>query len=336
MDQEDELRRALEARSDAPSAEFRSRLRQAISAPPPSARNLMPAIAFATVLVLTVTSVGVLLATRHLGRPNGSVATGTRTESPSPITDVINLQLSAPSAGVVWALVNYDHLYRSADQGNHWDQRPMPVQFGVKPSISFIDDHEGWLLAPGSPSTQCEVQLADIWHTTDGGTTWQDLGARIDKTQCKNGIWFMDAKHGFVSAWDQNHQPTVYRTSDAGDHWAASTIQDPAYFRSQPGGFTLQVVWMKQFGAVTYLLVYGNQPPELPHDNQFVLRSTDGGASWTFVTKTTSRSVVMVTETRWLDLANPSQSFESVNGGQQFHQLASDFNTDAPGATQFV
>jgi photosystem II stability/assembly factor-like uncharacterized protein len=44
----------------------------------------------------------------------------------------------------------------------------------------------------------------------------------------------------------------------------------------------------------------------------------------------------MVTATRWLDLAVPGQSFESVNGGQQFHQYSSDFNTDNPGSSRFL
>jgi photosystem II stability/assembly factor-like uncharacterized protein len=174
-----------------------------------------------------------------------------------------------------------------------------------------------------------------IWHTVDGGVTWQQLPTQgIGASQCPNGIWFVDARHGFVSAWDPNHQPTVYRTSDGGDSWAATTLQDPAYFKSQPGGFTLEVDWIRPFGSTLYLEAFGRQnDPNLPPENQFVLKSTDGGASWSLVTKVPSRAVVMVTESRWLDYTSPGQAMESVNGGQQFHPYASDFDLTA---TQLV
>ena len=93
---EDDLRRALEARSGDPSPEFRNRLSQSLQVRPAS-RNLIPAIAFATVLVLSATSVGVLVAARHLGKTTGTAASGARAEvSPPLITDFTTVQLSAP------------------------------------------------------------------------------------------------------------------------------------------------------------------------------------------------------------------------------------------------
>ena len=337
--EENELRRALDARSGAPSPEFRSRLRQAL-ATRPAVPNLMPAIALATVVVLTATSVAILVGARHLGR--GTAASGARATSPTPIpAGGFKFQLSAPSAGVVWALYDPDKLYRSTDGGTSWDVRSMPSQQGVHPVISFINDREGWWLAPTPPTLECGVQVVDIWHTTDGAASWQNLGYSVDKTSCKDGIWFVDAKHGFVSAWDESHQPAVYYTSDGGVHWRFSTLADPADFKTMAGGFTLRVQWLKQFGSTLYLLAYGMQGagspyPEIPN-RQYIYRSVDGGASWTVLTKVQSRSVVMVTESRWLDLEGHGQSMESTNGGQQFHQFSSNYVADSASAdTQFV
>jgi hypothetical protein len=328
---EKELRRALEARGGSPSAEFRARLSQALSSRP-ATPNLMPAVALA--MVLTMTSVGILLASRGLQLHEGPassarVTSPTRTAgaTPSPVTPPSSIVLSAASANVVWALLDYQHLYRSTDQGNHWEQRS--VFAGPFRSVSFIDEQDGWLLDAGSAATQCqEVTPFFIWHTVDAGSTWQQSPANgISPSQCTNGIWFVDAMHGFVSAWDPNHQPTVYRTSDGGNSWAATTLQDPAYFKSQPD-------WIRRFGSTLYLEAFGSQgDPNLPHDNQFVLKSTDGGASWSLVIKVPSRAVVMTTESRWLDYTAPGQAMESVNGGQQFHPYASDFNL---AATQLV
>jgi photosystem II stability/assembly factor-like uncharacterized protein len=340
--EEDELRRAFESRSGAPSPEFRSRLSQALAVRP-GPTSMMPAIAVATVLVLTVTSVGVLVAARHFGRLAGLAASGARTESPSPNSKAaggFNYEISAPTANVVWALYDPDKLYRSTDGGSSWQIRSIPSPYGVHPSVSFINDQEGWWLAPASPVSQCGAQLADIWHTVDGGATWQDLGERVDKTQCKDGIWFVDATHGFVSAFDQDHPPAVYYTSDAGNTWKFGTLPDPADFKSMPGGFTLRVQWLKQLGGRLYLLAYGMQGAGSPYpafpNRQYIYTSVDGGASWSVVTKVVSRSVVMVTESWWLDLEGGGQSMESTNGGQQFHQFKSNFFTDPANNGQIV
>jgi photosystem II stability/assembly factor-like uncharacterized protein len=334
--EENELRRALEARSGAASPEFRARLSEALSSRP-ATRNLMPAVGLATAIVLTLTSVGVLVATRHLVHTNGTVASGARLVSPSPTApgNPGNIDLTAPATNVVWALVDFNHLYRSNDRGSHWEQRS--VFAGPFRSASFIDDHEGWIVSSGTDTTDCPEGAFDIIHTTDAGATWQQSPANgIAPSQCMTGIWFFDARNGFVSGYDRNGQPAVYRTSDGGNTFAATTLPDPPFFNRRSGAasstranaLTLRVEWMKQFGGTLYLGAFGSQDA-----NQFVLTSTDGGASWSLVATVPSRAVVMVTESRWLDYTTPGQAMESVDGGQQFHQYASDFNL---AATQFV
>src|SRR5689334_513563 len=157
--------------------------------------------------LLAILAVGLTASSCAALHPPTSSASGARavapTQNSSPIASATNIQIEAPSTNVVWALVNYDHLYRSIDQGGHWEQRPMPPEAGVRPMVSFVDDHEGWLLAPGSPTTQCQEAADAIWHTADGGSTWQQLAARgIASKQCKSGIWFFDSKQGVVGAWD--------------------------------------------------------------------------------------------------------------------------------------
>ena len=125
--------------------------------------NLTLVVAATAVVALTFTSIGVLIAARHLPRTASTAASGARVAPPSPTAiPTTTIQLSAPNANVVWVLVNYDHLYRSTDQGAHWEARPLPPNFGIRPSISFINEAEGWLLAPGSPATQCQEALATV------------------------------------------------------------------------------------------------------------------------------------------------------------------------------
>ena len=339
--EEDELRRALDGRSGDPSPEFRGRLQGAFDRGRPRP-NLMPALALATALVLTATSVGVLVAARNLGRTHGGLVSGARVVTPSPIAMPTTAQLVAPSTNVVWVLVDYASLFRSTDQGAHWEARPMPADFGVRPSVSFIDDHEGWLLAPGSPTTQCEQAQVAVWHTTDAGASWQNLSAGgIAESQCKEHIWFVDSRRGFISAWDDNHQPTVYFTGDGGRIWKPSRLPDPPDFKTLPGGFTLRAGWAKAFGRTLYLEAAGHQGAGTPYpdfpDRQYVFRSTDDGGTWTWITKVPSAYIAMVAESRWLMLIWPGQSQETINAGQQWHRYDSDFNTTTPaGGPQVV
>lgn len=327
--EEDELRRALQLRSGAPSAEFRSRLTQSLGTRP-APTNLTPAIAIVVAVALTVTSVGVLVAARHFGRSTGQAATGARNDAPSPVVKAGSaVQLSAPSADAVWALADNAYLYRSTDQGLTWEPRPVPAQIGVEPSVSFLDDHQGWLLAPGPPTTHCRQASATIWHTVDGGVTWQRLATSgISASQCKSYIFFADSQHGFVTAWDDLHPATIYRTADGGTTWrSAALVPDPPNFQSAQGGAGYQVRWIKAFGSNLYLGAIGTV---------YVYRSLDGGASWKWITKVPEPAVVMVTETRWLAFSTPGQASESVNGGQAFAPFASDYKFTATASSQLV
>jgi photosystem II stability/assembly factor-like uncharacterized protein len=331
---EEDLRRALEARSGEPSPEFRSRVRGAVDQPRP-ATNWIAIVAVVVVIALTATSVGVLVAGRH-ARGVGT-ASGARATSPTPPVagPASNVQLSAPLKGFVWALVDYQALYVSTDSGDHWSQRSLPDNPAVRPSISFLNDEEGWLLAPGVPETQCEHASATVWRTTDGARTWQRLPTSgISDAQCKESIYFTDVGHGFITAWDDNHRPTVYRSNDGGAGWKSSTLPDNPLFKTGGGGFTLHVGWMKGFGNDLYLKASGSQDEASWHDRDFIYTSTDGGATWTWKQKLASPYTYMVTELRWLQLAPDVE--ESVNGGQAFSPYTTDLKVSPPLQAQFV
>src|SRR5207245_7436430 len=121
--EENDLRRALDARSGAPSPEFRTRLRDAFAQGKPGT-NFMPAIALATVFVLTVTSVGVLLAARNFGRIHGGLASGARVVTPTPIAMPTSAQLVAPSSQAVGVLGDSARLDRPPDPGAACAPRP--------------------------------------------------------------------------------------------------------------------------------------------------------------------------------------------------------------------
>ncbi len=342
--EENDLRHALDARSGDVSPEFRARLSAALAEGRP-ASSFLPAVALVAATILVFASVGVLLLARQarsLPPPVTAVSTphatpGFLTKPPGPIPMPSTAELSAPSANVIWALVDYQYLYRSTDRGATWEQRPVPAAFQYfPPDISFVSDTEGWFGISGEPAGDCTAESITIWHTADAGVTWQALGSNgIANAQCKFGLSFVDPNHGFLSAWDPNHAPLIYRTTDGGQKWTASrNLSDPPGFKTTCECIALQAGLVRAFGSTLLVPVWQQSGP----GPQYVFRSTDGGGTWTYLAsaKDPNNNVDFVTVSRWLELIGPGQSVETTNAGVSWHFYKSDYSQAAPIAADLV
>jgi photosystem II stability/assembly factor-like uncharacterized protein len=343
--EEQELRRALNARSGDPTPEFRARLARALAEDRPHS-NLVPALAAVAAAILVFASVGVLLLARQaraVPHPVPSVSTptpspqsvsGVLTKPPSPIVLPDNAQLSAPSSTVVWALVAERYLYRSTDRGSTWHQQPLPPADLPQPEISFVSDAEGWLQTGGSAAAQpyppCGLDPINLWHTTDAGATWQLLGSNgIRDIQCKEGLSFVDSRRGFIGALSPVLAPVIYRTTDGGRTWTESRPLPPP--STKAGNFDLGPGPVRAFGS-TLLVAAGWE------HSKYVYRSTDGGATWTYsaAAKDAYNNVDFVTDSRWVQLIAPGQSVETTDAGASWHIYGSDYSQAAPIAALFT
>jgi len=339
-----DLRRAMDHRSGSPSPEFRVRLHSVLSEGRP-AMNWLPAVAVATVVALSVASVGVLLAARNLARPtHGGPVSAARTASPSPLPTEspvalpTQTSLSAPSRDIVWAFVDYRLLFRSRDRGQTWERRqlPAPESAAGRLVFTFTDSDNGWALLAVNPATQCQAEGVTTWHTSDGAVTWHQLQTSgIAEAQCKEFIAFVDPKDGFLTAWDDNSRPTIYRTSDGGATWKPSRLPDPPGFTTEGGGFTLHAQEVVRRGNVLLVTAYGMQESG---GEAYVFRSADGGATWTYAANIPNAAIAVafVTESRWLQVIIPGQSVETSDAGKSWHPYASDYGQAAPVSPQVV
>jgi photosystem II stability/assembly factor-like uncharacterized protein len=255
---------------------------------------------------------------------------------PNPIVLPGSAQLSVPSSEVVWVLMDDQYLYRSTDRGTTWVQRPMPPAKALPlPEISFVNGVEGWLSTGGYVS-DCSANHTDIWHTTDGGSTWALLGSRgIEASRCKQGLSFVDALHGFLGAWDESHAPLIYRTSDGGMTWSASQpLPDPPGI-THGAGATVHTGLVQEFGSTLLVPDYGNNGTT---SIQTVFHSTDGGATWIYLATApqSAGDLAFVSTSRWLQLIAPGQSIETTDSGATWHSSASDYSQAAPIAPQIV
>jgi len=241
------------------------------------------------------------------------------------------VQLSTPSGDVVWALVGANLLFRSIDRGETWLERPLPPS---APNLeqAFVSEREGFISSAGSRATQCLFQSIQIWRTADGGSSYERLPATgIAEGQCKAGLSFVDAQHGFISAWSQSSAPVVYRTSDGGQSWAPSRpLPDPPGFTTQPSASSLQVGPgpIRAFGSTLLLQAVGNV---LSGERHFIFRSVDGGATWSYLAAVPIPApVAFVTATRWIQVRLQGLSQETTDAGATWHAFAADYGQASP------
>jgi photosystem II stability/assembly factor-like uncharacterized protein len=252
--------------------------------------------------------------------------------SPSPIALPSFAQLSAPSGTVVWALVAGTRLFRSSDRGDTWAERSLPTGL-ANIEVSFADDTNGLVLSGPSAAGECQTQTVTVWKTVDGAASWQQVApAGIVDAMCKRGLASADTTHALLAAYSPNAAPVVYRTANGGATWAASQqLNDPPGFTTQ-GGVALIPGRPRAFGSVVLLdTADGRQQAK------YVYRSTDGGATWTYVSKRSFEgAIAFVTASRWLQLIGPGYSMETTDSGASWHASASDYSQAAPTSPEVV
>ena len=305
--------------------------------------NLTPTVAVVTVILLSAISIGVLIAARHAGRigqagpasgarlgSDARVASPSPAESPVPLpTDV---QLSAPSSTVVWALVARMYLFRSTDQGTTWQQRTMPTFTGgasATAHVSFANDLDGWVyFVAESPdcmnglasSDRTQVQQgAQLFRTTDGATSWSLVDTAVEGDvsagglpleECKGAFAFIDPQHGLAGTSDRT-STYMWRTSDGGVSWKRAQLPPPRYASDE--GWR-RVIFIQSFGGTVVLYA--------PID---VLESTDEGATWTYVGSYVT-PLAFKSPVRWIVIF-PGSTSETLDAGKTWQEVPTDYHT---------
>ena len=163
---------------------------------------------------------------------------------------------------------NYGTILRSIDSGSTWARQGTGQIADVNMSgVVAVDPFTAWVV--GGP----DDNYATIYHTTDGGSTWERKGSAADVPDVKltkvtaygdNKVWAVGTNNAGTSA--------ILHTSDGGATW---TNQLPAEYN----GLTLQGVYTPDG---TTVWVGGDSTPDTNGDSYaLLLKSTDGGQSWT-------------------------------------------------------
>ena len=325
------MRRALEARSAGVSPEFRGRLSGVLADGRPS-RDRLPALALVAALLLAAATLGAFALIRHAApRPVPGAVLSSPT--PSPLFMPGYADSARHPGGVVWAYVDGTSLFRSTDRGTTWEQRPLPSRLRGQVEISFVSDQEGYLVVLGLPNSTCADAQVDVLYTADAGATWHGLGAGgIPHGRCMSSLSFIDANHGFLTAYDDSHSPVIYRTSDGARSWQPSSpLADPPGWTSAGAGYTLQAGDVRAVGGVLLVGAYGERTDSTAA--AYVFRSVDGGVTWTYIATAQNQGngVVFLSATHWLQ----GPFVETTDAGATWHAMATDY-TQAAGVAPMV
>jgi photosystem II stability/assembly factor-like uncharacterized protein len=237
----------------------------------PSPARSVPALAVAASAARSLYA-GVLAEGLDLGGVFASAdggASWTRRNQGLSGLEARSLAVSPGTPEILWAAIDGEGLFRSANGGSHWTRVPLPDPT-LNNGIPLLDVE----VAPSVPSTLYSLALNWLWRTTGSGASSTEIYAypngpslqflRVDPTDPLH-LW-----GGVPGEIDDS----VVQSRDGGATWNPLVASVPAC-----GSFDLQ--FAPSSPSTLYLAGASPVGALCREPLSAVLRSTDGGATWT-------------------------------------------------------
>ncbi|MGB4849110.1 MAG: YCF48-related protein, partial [Saprospiraceae bacterium] len=142
-------------------------------------------------------------------------------------------------------------IVRSDDQGQTWHTVTIP-----EPSLqyeqSFFLNGEGWLITSSFKRS--------MWHTTNGGNTWDTLPLPLDRFW--EGVYFITKDTGVIVGRTAT-EGRAYLTYDGGHHWQQGYITGYQLFGATGSPNPNGTAWIFGYGSDIENLLYCNTPPSI-------------------------------------------------------------------------
>ena len=126
---------------------------------------------------------------------------------------------------VGWVAGLQDSIQHTTDGGDTWEKLPVCADslHCYLNSVAAVSATEAWMAGEQDPSDS--VRRAVLYHTTDGGGTWNEVPTPTTSNRFSR-VFFSDPRHGW--ALNDNTGVTV-RTTDGGATWTLMPNPLPGY-----------------------------------------------------------------------------------------------------------
>ena len=228
--------------------------------------------------------------------------------SPAASADMI---LGAARAGTrIVAVGARGVVLLSDDAGQSWRQARSVAVDSTLTGVAFVDARLGWAVG----------QWGVVLRTSDGGETWTRQRLEMSVDQPLFSVYFKDDREGWaVGLWS-----LMLHTVDAGEHWSMVDLPRPP--GAKKADRNLYAIFADAHGTLFVACEQGR-----------VMRSTDGGAHWTYVETGYAGSF-------WSGIALRDGSilvgglrgsvYRSTNGGDTWAAVATPFKSSITGIVQ--
>lgn len=187
----------------------------------------------------------------------------------TPQTSGVTVRLrgvSAVSSTVAWASGGSGTVLRTTDGGTTWQRRAVPGADALDfRDIDALDATTALVLSIGNGES------SRIYRTADGGATWEERFRNTDPKAFFDAMTFGDAQHGVAFSDAVDGRFVVRITADAGRTWTAVPAERLPPALLDEGAFA---------ASGTNVAMLGRDRIWIGTSKSRVLRSTDGGRTW--------------------------------------------------------
>jgi photosystem II stability/assembly factor-like uncharacterized protein len=197
------------------------------------------------------------------GQPSAPVAW-------EPQTSGVTVRLrgiSAVSSSVAWASGAGGTVLRTTDGGRTWQKRPVPGADELDfRDVDATSATTALILSIGSGDA------SRIYQTEDGGATWTERFRNADPKAFFDAVALADTHHAVAFSDAVDGQFVIRQTADGGRTWTPVSSERLPPARDGEGAFA---------ASGTNVSMAGREHIWIGTSAARVLRSTDGGRTWT-------------------------------------------------------
>jgi photosystem II stability/assembly factor-like uncharacterized protein len=178
--------------------------------------------------------------------------------------------ISAVSDRVAWASGSGGTIVRTADGGATWQRLTVPNAGKLDfRDVDAVSDEIAYALSIGNGES------SRIYKTSDAGKTWALQFTNTDPKAFFDAMAFWDANRGLAFSDSVDGQLVILRTENGGREWTRVPAAGLPPALNNEGAFA---------ASGTNVAVYGRDHVWIGTSTSRVLRSTDGGRTWSVAT----------------------------------------------------